>query len=175
MEESNIKERLIQEFQNGNIIDSGYRSIHGRYYVEIMDCHFKVDKGYIFENIPAYEGMEVENWYMENYYPLIKPQLNQMLQQLNDNIWSRRAILTYNNPDDITVCTNYTNCLIRADGPNNILNYFVHMRANDAVEYRTDALWHRYVIEEFIIPNLKWNIDKFIVHWNADTFHWYVN
>ena len=98
-----------------------------------------------------------------------------MLQQLNDNIWSRRAILTYNNPDDITVCTNYTNCLIRANGRKNILNYFVHMRANDAVEYRTDNQWHKYVIEEHIIPNLKWYIDEYNIYWNADTFHWYVN
>ena len=49
------------------------------------------------------------------------------------------------------------------------------MRANDAVEYRTDNQWHKYVAEELIIPNLKWYIDEYNIYWNADTFHWYVN
>lgn len=171
MEEYEIAPLLIKEFQNGNVKDSGYRSVHGRYYVEIMDCHFKVERGVIFDHIPAYEGMEVENWYMKNYYPLIKKQLPVLIKNLNDNPNSRRAILTYNTPSDITVCTNYTNCLIRDD----VLHYFVHMRANDAVEYRTDSRWHMHVAEEFIIPKLNCYIDDYIIHWNADTFHWYVN
>ena len=168
--EEKIAKFLIQEFKNGNIHDSGYIGEHGRYFVEILDCHFIVKQGYIFRNISAYEGMEVENWYMNNYFPLIEQQLPVVIEQLNKNHNSRRAVMTYNTPDDITICTNYTNCLIRG----NDLHYFVHMRANDAVEYRTDYKWHKFVADELLLPNLNCNINNTIIHWNADTFHWYI-
>ena len=165
MNEEQVKKLLIKEYKKRNILDSGYDSDRGRYYVEVMDCHFIVERGYIFEDSKPYVDM---TWYVQNYYPIIQPQLPNMINELNNR--SRRAILTYNYPDYPTTCTNYTNCLVR----DNKLHYFVHMRSNEVNQYISDVKWHKLVINHMILPKLNYSVDDIVIHWNADSFHMYV-
>jgi len=166
MNEEQVKKLLIKEYKKGNILDSGYDSDRGRYYVEVMDCHFIVERGYIFEDSKPYVDM---TWYVQNYYPIIQPQLPNMINELNNR--SRRAVLTYNYPDYPTTCTNYTNCLVR----DNIIHMFVHMRSNEVNQYISDVKWHKLVINHMILPKLNYSVDDIVIHWNADSFHLYID
>lgn len=104
-------------------------------------------------------------------------QYKAVIDELKNNIFSRRAIIIYTRPkihkDAIKngmndfICTNTVQYLYR----NNCLNAIVNMRSNDAIYgYKYDFLWQKYVLNR-ICEDLR--IDSGIIYWNVGSFHIY--
>lgn len=138
----------------------------------------------IWKNIADNKGNIISNygwciWSAENYN-----QYQNVLNELKNNMFTRRAILIYtrpsmhyeynqNNKNDF-ICTQYVQYFIRK----NKLICIVNMRSNDAVfGYKNDYAWQYYIFN-LLYKNLKiiyndLKLDKII--WNASSLHIYEN
>lgn len=85
-------------------------------------------------------------------------QYENVLKDLKDNMYSRRAQMIYTRPEmqedykengkNDFMCTNVTNHFIR----NNELVYMVYMRSNDSIfGFMNDLAWHEYVYNRLLI------------------------
>jgi thymidylate synthase len=111
-------------------------------------------------------------WAAEN-----KNQYNNVLQELQKNIFSRRAIMIYTRPNmwydynlngrSDFMCTNTVQYVVR----NNKLHCIVQMRSNDAwAGYRNDRSWQLYVLN-MLASDL--NIEAGNIYWNCGSLHFY--
>ena len=177
---SDIKNLLLEELKNNNIKETGYNCQSGSKYVEIKNAIFEVDNDRIFDNIQKLSYMGPQ-WYIDNYDPILlkNDQLNKCINKLIDNVNSRQAIIIMTSPDDFynvdTICTTYMHIFLNKIKNNEYeLEYIVHMRSNDCIEFITDLQWHKKIYN-IILNKLKENIDIIIkeknIIWNADTFH----
>lgn len=173
---NDIKNGLLIELENNNIYDCGYDCNNGRRYVELRNVVFEVDKPQIFDTIPPLERM-VDAWYEENYDPILDKnnQLNKAINSLITNNMSRHGVVFMGSPEEhdneYFICTMYMHFSI----VNGYLEYVVHMRANDAIEFDTDVKWHKKVYA-YIMRRLKMNgldVKEKNIIWIADTIHLY--
>ena len=178
--QDDIRYLLREELHNHNIKDCGYDCFNGRRYVELRNVIFKVDKDKIFDNIPPLERMTPE-WYIENYDPILdrNNQLVKCIKRLIDNPHSRQAVIIMGDVNEYDlpafICTMYMHMfLIEKSNGHYDFEYTVHMRSNDAIEFDTDLIWHKTVIDK-ILKALKlfYEIDDIRIYWNADTIHLY--
>lgn len=179
-----IKNLLLQELIDGNIKDCGYDCQSGRRYVEVKNALFEVDKDRIFENIPKLSYMD-DSWYVVNYEPLLERnnQYDKCINKLVENPASRQAVLIlvdpkeYDNEDKTFICTMYIHIFLNHIEENTYeLEYIVHMRSNDAIEFITDHQWHQKIyfrIFNELIKKTNYIIIKKPIVWNADTIHLY--
>jgi len=175
-----IKRLLLDELKNNNIKETGYNCFNGTKYVELRNVIFEVDKDKIFESIPPLERMTPQ-WYEENYDPILERnnQLSKCIKRLIDNPNSRQAVLIMGDVNEYDlpafICTMYIHVfLIKILNDHYNLEYTVHMRSNDVIEFDTDLIWHKTVIDK-ILKSLKlfYKIDDVKIYWNADTIHLY--
>ena len=99
------------------------------------------------------------------------------MQELQKNIFSRRAIMIYTRPNmwydynlngrSDFMCTNTVQYVVR----NNKLHCIVQMRSNDAwAGYRNDRSWQLYVLN-MLASDL--NIEAGNIYWNCGSLHFY--
>ena len=178
---NDIKHKLLKELKWGRIKDCGYNCTSGRKYVEIRNALFEVDRFKIFENIPPLEHMSTL-WYDENYDPILERnnQFNKCIYKLLENPNTRQAVIIMGDVnefdnDPLFICTMYMHIFLNHIKDNDYeLEYIVHMRSNDAIEFDTDILWHYTVINRMIKQlKVKYNIVNKKIIWNADTIHLY--
>ena len=170
---NDIYEELRQKDVQQLHIDAGYKTLHGRYFVELRNVMFLCDKDYVVPDREEYEEVSTLDWYYENYWSIIEPQFNNLISILKHNKNSRRGILSYYDHLNeqmmpTMICTMYTNCRII----NDTLEYVVHMRSSDAIEYQSDIRWHKHIASK-ISKELLGDPDKFYIIWCADSFHMY--
>lgn len=179
-----IKYKLLKELKKGNILDTGYQCNSGTRYVEVKNALFEVDKDKIFDTIPQLSYMSPK-WYIDNYDPILNEndQLNKCINKLVENPKSRQAVIImgntdeYNNVDNTFICTMYMHVFL-----NQLkfdlyeLEYIVHMRSNDCIEFITDLQWHKKIYD-IILNELREKTKLYIIPkniiWNADTIHLY--
>ncbi len=171
-----IKEGLLIELDKQNIKDCGYDCFNGRQYVELRNIVFEVDKPQIFETIPPLERM-TDEWYAENYDPILQRngQLDKAINCLVNNKMSRHGVIFMGSPEEHDnkdfICTMYMHISIVDD----CLEYVVHMRSNDAIEFDTDVQWHLrlydIIYRKLYSEGLR--IGRKNIIWIADTIHLY--
>ena len=142
---SDIRKLLIQEVVCRNIKETGYDCLNGNRYVEIRNVVFECDEDCIFAHIPKLPYME-DDWYEKNYDPLLynDDQLIRCLNKIADNPNTRQAVIIMSSTDNLQ-CTMYMHVSLLKNKGEYELEYSVHMRSNDAVEFRTDYQWHKQV------------------------------
>ena len=183
MKTEDIKNLLINEINYYCVKQTGYDCLSGNEYVEIRNALFEVDKAYIFECAKAYKRVS-EQWYEENYDPILNRnnQFEKLINKLGSNPCTRQAIIymgdssEYNNGDAV-ICTMYMHVFLDHI-EDNVYNmeYIVHMRSNDAIEFGNDIQWHKKIIDKIaksLQENFNINIIDTNITWNADTLHVY--
>lgn len=109
-------------------------------------------------------------------------QYKHCLEELNNNIYSRRAIMIYTRPSiwedykdngkNDFICTNTVQYLIR----DNKLHSIVQMRSNDVIfGYKNDRYWQKYVLDKLYNDLRKTykNLEIGNIYWNVGSFHIY--
>ena len=170
---------LLKKALTGPIKETGYECESGNSYIELRNVCFQVDKPYIFEELPKYDRVTSE-WYDANYTPKIANQLENVIRRIVENPLTRQAVILMSDENGIVtdnICTMYMHIMLdKAENGNYDMDYIVHMRSSDAIEFGNDMEWHlkiasliRYMLCE---RGVKVNeAVRFI--WNADTFHLY--
>ena len=165
-----------------NIRRSRPNCTNGNEYIELRNVIFEVDKNYIFPNIENNMSMD---WYIQNYDPIldIDNQYNNMINEIVLNYETRRAIIVMNTmneyDNDNFICTSYIHLFVDYNKDENIyyVQYIVHMRSNDVIEFQTDIMWHDKLFDK-IIADLTSKTNKIFkrtnIIWNADTLHLYI-
>lgn len=179
-----IKYKLLKELKWDHIKETGYDCNSGIKYVEVKNALFEVDKDRIFNTIPQLSYMSPQ-WYIDNYDPILNKndQLNKCISKLVENTNSRQAVIImgdtneFDNIDNTFICTMYMHIFL-----NKIkydvyeLEYIVHMRSNDCIEFITDLQWHKKLYND-ILNQLREKTKLMImpknIIWNADTIHLY--
>ena len=179
-----IKYKLLKELKWDHIKETGYDCNSGTKYVEVKNALFEVDKDRIFNTIPQLSYMSPQ-WYIDNYDPILNKndQLNKCISKLVENTNSRQAVIImgdtneFDNIDNTFICTIYMHIFL-----NKIkydvyeLEYIVHMRSNDCIEFITDLQWHKKLYND-ILNQLREKTKLMImpknIIWNADTIHLY--
>ena len=182
MKTKDIKDLLIKEIQKGNIKQTGYMCLSGSEYIEIRNALFEVDKPYIFDNVKSYERVP-DSWYVENYDPILlrNNQFENFINKLGNNPLTRQAIIfmgdTSEYNGDGMICTMYMHVFLDHIKDNDYnMEYIVHMRSNDAIEFGNDIQWHHKIIDKiigFLSKLYNINIIDTNIIWNADSFHVY--
>lgn len=175
-----IRDLLLDELKNNNIKDTGYDCFNGRYYVEVRNALFEVDNDKIFNTIPPLERM-IPEWYEKNYDPILERnnQFIKCIKKLIDNPNSRQAVIIMGDVNEYDypafICTMYMHMfLIKQENDHYILEYVVHMRSNDVIEFDTDLIWHKKIIKKILnVLEKFYIIDDVKIYWNADTIHLY--
>ena len=111
-------------------------------------------------------------------------QFTNIVQELNNNAFSRRATMVYTRPSIWTeyseqgkndfICTNAVTYYIR----DNKLHCVVQMRSNDVVfGYKNDYAWQKYLLNEVVNEYLDWNIFDELepgnIYWQVQNLHMY--
>ena len=111
-------------------------------------------------------------------------QFTNVVQELNNNAFSRRATMVYTRPSIWTeyseqgkndfICTNAVTYYIR----DNKLHCVVQMRSNDVVfGYKNDYAWQKYLLNEVVNEYLDWNIFDELepgdIYWQVQNLHMY--
>ena len=172
---NDVRNLIKLEIHNGNVKDCGYDCLNGRKYVEIRNVVFECDKGCIFDNIPQLPYME-DDWYINNYDPILfkDNQFGKCVWKLYKNPMSRQAVIIMSSTDNLQ-CTMYMHVsLLPLPNDTYELEYVVHMRSNDAVEFRTDYEWHRGVYEKLYNElSLVYKLKEKNIIWNVDSLQLY--
>lgn len=140
---NDVRSLLIQEVCGHNIKDCGYDCMNGRRYVEIRNVVFECTEDCIFRNIGKLPYLE-DDWYEKNYDPILLKdnQLQKCIDKLIENPNTRQAVIIMSSTDNLQ-CTMYIHVSLIKKGVNTYeLEYSVHMRSNDSVEFRSDYQWH---------------------------------
>lgn len=144
---NDIRNLLIEQISLNNIKETGYNCLNGNKYVELRNVVFGCTEDCIFANIPQLETA-TDEWYEENYTPLLykDEQLERCWNKLVNNPNSRQAVIIISSTDNLQ-CTMYVDVSLIKHDYKYELEYVVHMRSNDSVEFRTDLKWHKKVYE----------------------------
>lgn len=172
---NDIRQLIKSEIHNNRIKDCGYDCMNGRRYVEIRNAIFECDEDCIFKHIPKLPYME-DDWYEKNYDPILLKtnQLDDCIRKLTLNPMSRQAVLIISSVDNLQ-CTMYMHVSLLTLCNNMYeLEYIVHMRSNDAIEFRTDFAWHKKIYDMLYDELCKYyNIKRKNIIWNADSLQLY--
>ena len=173
-----IKLLLSKELNASHIRETGYDCDEGNRYVEIRNVVFEVDKPYIFES--DREKMD-DSWYIENYEPRIIPQLENLVDRIVENPFTRQAVLVLAGQNELEtpgfICTIYTHIFLDKINENEYdIEYSVHMRSNNVIDFNTDIRWNEKIfgiIIKKIEERTNWKLNKKNIVWFADSIHIY--
>lgn len=172
---NDIRNLLIEQVSLNNIKETGYNCLNGNKYVELRNVVFECTEDCIFANIPQLKTA-TDKWYEENYTPLLykDDQFIKCWNKLVDNPNSRQAVIIISSTDNLQ-CTMYVDVsLINIKDDIYQLEYVVHMRSNDSVEFRTDLKWHKKVYEALYRKlNIYYNLERKNIIWFANSLQLY--
>ena len=169
-----IRKSLINEIHNGTVKEVGYKCLNGDRYIEIRNVVFECDEDCIFSNIPKLPYLE-DSWYAENYSPLLlqDDQLVKAWNKLADNPNSRQAVIIISSTDNLQ-CTMYMHVSLIKCNEGYELEYVVHMRSNDSIEFRSDLKWHKNVYKYlFNRLSIFYDLKRKNIIWNVDSLQLY--
>ena len=148
-----------------------------QHFIEIINAHFISQTGFI-----VYHDHHVTNeqWYIDNYEPLLGDQINNVIELIKNDPDTRQAYIAmidpyrYHNYVDGKICTIGMQCIYRKNDKR--LDYIVYMRSNNICEYTQDSLWQCKIFTQ-IVNRLISEVDKDIlpgyIYWNAGSLHLY--
>lgn len=172
LNEKDIKEILRDKF---NKKEFKFDKKTNQKFIEIVNASFTSDTGFI-----VYHDHDVTNeqWYIDNYEPLLGDQINNVIESIKNDPDTRQAYIgmlypnKYQNGDKI--CT--IGMQVIYDKFNKRLDYIVYMRSNNVCEYTQDSLWQCKIFT-MIINRLISELDKDIrpgyIYWNVGSLHIY--
>lgn len=175
-----IEQLLLDKINASALKDTGYQCESGSRYVELRNICFTVDKPYIFKCLQSYDRVS-PRWYEENYTPKIGKQLDNVIDRIADNPLTRQAVILMSDSNGMmtdNVCTMYMHVMLdRNELGSYDMDYIVHMRSSDAVEFGNDIKWHMKIISMIRAALYAREVPVCTckVIWNADTFHVYDN
>lgn len=181
LDTSDIRKQLINEYLAGNIKDTGYDCENGDKYVEVRNVIFEVDKPCIFDEIVIENKRMDENWYIRSYDPRIENQFSSLIERIVENPNTRQAVLVLAQQDELEtpgyVCTIYMHVFLDKKNDNEYdVEYSVHMRSNDSIDFVTDVQWHNKIFNR-IMKELKektnWKLNRRNIIWNVDSIQLY--
>ena len=170
--EKDIKEILRDKF---NKKEFKFDKKTNQKFIEIVNASFISNTGFI-----VYHDHDVTNeqWYIDNYEPLLGDQINNVVEAIKNDPDTRQAYIgmlcpnKYQNGDKI--CT--IGMQVIYDKFNKRLDYIVYMRSNNVCEYTQDSLWQCKIFT-MIINRLISELDKDIrpgyIYWNVGSLHIY--
>lgn len=170
--EKDIKEILRDKF---NKKEFKFDKKTNQKFIEIVNASFTSDTGFI-----VYHDHNVTNeqWYIDNYEPLLGDQINNVVEAIKNDHDTRQAYIgmlcpnKYQNGDKI--CT--IGMQIIYNKFDKRLDYIVYMRSNNVCEYTQDSLWQCKIFT-IIINRLISELDKDIrpgyIYWNVGSLHIY--
>lgn len=175
-----VRNLLIDEVVAGKIHDTGYDCPSGNHFYEIRNVVFKCDKDYICEKMHMYDRVSQE-WYIDNYEKTIRnnKQIEKCVEKIVENPLTRQAIIMITGPElfyDDPVCTLFSHIMLsRNTSSTYSMNYVVHMRSSDAIEFGNDYKWHMKIAKEIVdrLKNDNIIIDDINIVWVADSLHVY--
>ena len=170
--EKDIKEILRDKF---NKKEFKFDKKTNQKFIEIINASFTSDTGFI-----VYHDHDVTNeqWYIDNYEPLLGDQINNVVEAIKNDPDTRQAYIgmlcpdKYQNGDKI--CTIGMQVIYNKFDKR--VNYIVYMRSNNVCEYTQDSLWQCKIFT-MIINRLISELDKDIrpgyIYWNVGSLHIY--
>ena len=170
--EKDIKKLLREKLNNKEF---KYDTKTGQNFIELINANFESSTGYI-----VYHDHHVtdEQWYIDNYEPLLGDQIDNVVEAIKNNLDTRQAYIgmlcpdKYQNGDKI--CTIGMQCIYRKQAKR--LDYIVYMRSNNVCEYTQDSLWQVKIFTQ-IVNRLITELDKDIlpghIYWNVGSLHIY--
>jgi hypothetical protein len=170
--EEDIKKELRRKYQNKEF---KFDKRTNQKFIEIVNAHFDSVTGYI-----VYHDHHItdEQWYIDNYEPLLGDQINKVVESIKEDPDTRQAYIgmlcpdKYHNGDKI--CTIGMQFIYNKDTKR--LDDIVYMRSNNVCEYSMDSLWQVKVYERVInrlISELDDDIHPGHIYWNAGSLHLY--
>ena len=172
LNEKDIKEILRDKF---NKKEFKFDKKTNQKFIEIINASFTSDTGFI-----VYHDHDVTNeqWYIDNYEPLLGDQINNVVEAIKNDPDTRQAYIgmlcpdKYQNGDKI--CTIGMQVIYNKFDKR--VNYIVYMRSNNVCEYTQDSLWQCKIFT-MIINRLISELDKDIrpgyIYWNVGSLHIY--
>ena len=170
--ENDIKQELIKKWQNKEF---KFDKKTNQKFIEIINASFISKTGYIVKH---YHHITNEQWYINNYEPLLGTQIDDVVNAIKNDPDTRQAYIgmlcpdKYQNGDKI--CTIGMQCIYNKQQKR--LDYIVYMRSNNVCEYSQDSLWQCNVFSK-IVNRLISELDKDIrpgyIYWNVGSLHIY--
>ena len=172
LSETDIKKIFIEKYNNK---DFKFDKRTNQKFIEIENAAFESNTGYII-----YHNHHVtdEQWYIDNYEPLLGNQINSVIEAIKEDPDTRQAYIgmlcpdKYQNGDKI--CTIGMQVIYRKNDKK--VDYIVYMRSNNVCEYTMDSLWQCNIFTR-IINRLISEVDKDIspgyMYWNVGSLHIY--
>ncbi len=172
LNEKDIKKILIDKFNNKEF---KFDKRTNQKFIEIVNASFTSDIGFI-----VYHDHDVtdEQWYVDNYEPLLGDQIDKVVEAIKNDPDTRQAYIgmlcpdKYQNGDKI--CTIGMQVIYNKFDKR--VDYIVYMRSNNVCEYTQDSLWQCKIFT-IIINRLISELDKDIrpgkIYWNAGSLHIY--
>ena len=141
------------------------------------DIRQKLEEQVLSDNIKD-TGYE---WYVENYEPRLKNQFENLINRIIENPNTRQGILVLAQPDELEtpgfICTIYMHIFFDKTNENEYdVEYSVHMRSNDSIDFVTDVQWHNKIFSKIIDDIEKrtnWKLNKKNIIWNVDSIQLY--
>ncbi len=173
MTEENIKDLLLEKYNKGEF---KFDEKKNQKYIEIVNANFISEIGYIFFHK---HHVTNEQWYIDNYEPLLGNQIDDVVKAIKKDPNTRQAYIGmlvpksyWRNKDKI--CTIGMQVIYNQE--NKTVDYIVNMRSNNACEYSQDSLWQTKIFTT-IVNKLISEVDKDIrpgnMYWNVGSFHVY--
>lgn len=181
---NDIRQLFIDKYKSGQYKETGYDCSEGNEYIELRNIIFEVDQNYIFKQEYPTIRMD-ENWYIKNYEPRINIQIDNLINRIVENPLTRQAVLVLAHQYELEkpgfICTIYIHIFLdKVINKDNIeeynIEYSVHMRSNNVMDFITDIQWNNKIFE-IIIKQLKertnWKLNKKNIIWCVDSLHIY--
>lgn len=176
---NDIEKLLLNKMSLGLTKDAGYDCPSGRRYVELRNVMFLVDKPYIFKNMKKY-GRISPQWYEDNYTPKAATQIDNVVNRIVSCPETRQAVILMSDENGMMVdniCTMYMHIMLeKKENGQYDMEYIVHMRSSDAIEFGNDIEWHFKLLSTIKLQLMNHGLDicqNVKVIWVADTFHVY--
>ena len=174
-----VETLLLKKIFEGPLKDAGEECPSGRYYIELRNICFQVDKPYIFKELKKYDRIDPQ-WYVDNYEPKIGDQLDNVIERIFKHPETRQAVILMSDENGMmtdNVCTMYMHIMLdKAENGSYDMDYIVHMRSSDVIEFGNDIEWHFKIASliHYKLSDCGMNINKDVRFiWDADTFHLY--
>ena len=172
MTEFDIKKIFRQKYQNKEF---KFDKRTNQKFIEIENASFISETGYI-----VYHNHHVtdEQWYIDNYEPLLGNQINNVVETIKKDPDTRQAYIgmlcpdKYQNGDKI--CTIGMQVIYRSKEKK--VDYIVFMRSNNICEYTMDSWWQCTVFTQILnrlISELDNEISPGYMYWTVGSLHIY--
>jgi thymidylate synthase len=170
--EKDIKNIFIDKFNNKEF---KFDKKTNQNFIEIINANFISKTGYIVKH---YHHITNEQWYIDNYEPLLGTQIDDVVNAIKNDPDTRQAYIgmlcpdKYQNGDKI--CTIGMQVIYNKFDKK--VDYIVYMRSNNVCEYTMDSLWQCKIFT-IILNRLISELDKDIrpgyLYWNVGSLHIY--